>query len=53
MGKPPIFGMIQHGGDVVMRMLANVQQATLAPLLQNVRRRGKALLGFLLELLLT
>ena len=27
--KPPIFGMIERGGQVVIRMLANVQQATI------------------------
>lgn len=32
--KPPIWGMIQRGGEVVIRMLANVQQMTIEPLLQ-------------------
>ena len=32
--KPPIFGMIQRSGEVVIRMLANVQQATIEPLLR-------------------
>ena len=32
--KPPIFGMIQRLGEVVIRMLANVQQATIEPLLR-------------------
>ena len=32
--KPPIFGMIERGGDVVIRMLANVQQGTIKPLIQ-------------------
>jgi transposase-like protein len=31
--KPLIFGMIQRGGEVVIRMLANVQQATIKPLI--------------------
>ncbi|MEF8701444.1 MAG: IS1595 family transposase [Candidatus Accumulibacter sp. UW25] len=31
--KPPIFGMLQRGGEVVVRMLANVQQATIKPLI--------------------
>jgi len=31
--KPPIFGMIQRSGEVVIRMLANVQQVTIAPLI--------------------
>ncbi len=30
--KPPIFGMIQRSGQVVIRMLDNVKQATLKPL---------------------
>lgn len=29
-----MFGMIQRGGDVVMRMLENVQQITIKPLIQ-------------------
>ena len=32
--KPPIFGMIQRTGAVVIRMLENVQQTTIAPLIQ-------------------
>ena len=32
--KPPIFGMIQRSGEVVIRMLANVQQATIEPILR-------------------
>ena len=27
--KPPIFGMLQRGGEVVVRMLENVQQPTI------------------------
>ena len=30
--KPPIFGMIQRGGEVMIRMLADVKQATIGPL---------------------
>ena len=33
--KPPIFGMFERGGQVVIQMLANVQQATIAPLIQT------------------
>src|SRR3954463_12168423 len=29
--KPPTFGMIQRGGQIVIRMLENVQQATIGP----------------------
>jgi transposase-like protein len=32
--KPPIFGMIQRGGRVVIRMLADVKQATIRPLIK-------------------
>ncbi|WP_299942208.1 transposase [uncultured Microbulbifer sp.] len=32
--KPPIFGMIQRGGQVAIRMLANVKQATIRPLVE-------------------
>jgi len=31
--KPPIFGMLQRGGEVVVRMLENVQQPTIKPLI--------------------
>ena len=34
--KPPIFGLIQRGGEVVLQMLSNVKQATIAPLIQSV-----------------
>jgi transposase-like protein len=33
--KPPIFGMIQRGGEVRMAMLDNVQQQTIAPLIRT------------------
>ena len=33
--KPPIFGMIQRGGEVVIRMLADVKQATIGPLVKR------------------
>ena len=32
--KPPIFGMIQRSGEVVIHMLANVQQTTIRPLIR-------------------
>jgi len=31
--KPPICGMVQRGGAVVLHVLANVQQATIKPLI--------------------
>ena len=38
--KPPIFGMLQRGGQVVIQMLANVQQATIKPLIEQTIRAG-------------
>ena len=32
--KPPIFGMIRRTGEVVIRMLADVQQKTIGPLIK-------------------
>src|SRR3954464_476779 len=32
--KPPVLGLIQRGGRVVVRMLANVQQATIRPVIE-------------------
>jgi transposase len=32
--KPPIFGMIQRCGQVVIQMLANVRQVTIKPLIK-------------------
>ena len=31
--KPPIFGMVQRGGAIILHLLANVRQATIKPLL--------------------
>lgn len=33
--KPPILGMIQRGGEVILRLLDNVQQQTIQPLIQT------------------
>ena len=38
--KPPIFGMIQRGGAVVIRRVENVQQATIRPLIQRFIEPG-------------
>ena len=38
--KPPIFGMIQRGGEVVIHMLANVQQQTIKPIIQATVSAG-------------
>ena len=33
--KPPVFGMIQRGGQVLQKMLANVKQATIQPVIAS------------------
>ena len=38
--KPPIFGMIQRGGEVVIQMLTNVQQKIIQPTVQATVRAG-------------
>jgi transposase-like protein len=38
--KPPIFGMIQRGGAVLIRMLADVKQATIGPLIRATIAAG-------------
>ena len=38
--KPPIFGMIQRTGEVVIRMLENVQQQTIKPLILQTVAAG-------------
>jgi len=38
--KPPIFGMIQRSGEVMIQMLANVQQKTIKPIIESVITPG-------------
>lgn len=38
--KPPIFGMVERGGAVVLHMLANVRQATIQPLILSTLAPG-------------
>lgn len=38
--KPPIFGMIQRTGEVVIRMLENLKQATIGPLIERTIAKG-------------
>ena len=33
--RPPVFGMIQRGGQVVIKLLANVQQKTIEPVIKD------------------
>ena len=37
---PPIFGMLQRTGEVVLQMLANVQQVTIGPLIRQTIAAG-------------
>jgi len=38
--KPPILGMFQRGGEVIIRMLDNVQQTTIKPLITTYIEKG-------------
>src|SRR4051812_25619590 len=38
--KPPILGLIQRGGQVVLSMLANVQQTTIQPIIEATVAKG-------------
>ena len=38
--KPPVLGLLERGGAVVLKMLANVQQATIAPLIRSTIAPG-------------
>ena len=38
--KPPILGMIQRQGEVVIQMLPNVQQVTIAPIITRWKVSG-------------
>ena len=38
--KPPILGILQRDGDVIIRMLPNVQQATIQPILTTTIASG-------------
>ncbi|WP_429649581.1 transposase, partial [Skermanella aerolata] len=41
--KPPILGLIQRGGEVVLHMLANVQQTTIRPIIEGVVAPGSCI----------
>jgi transposase len=41
--KPPILGLLQRDGEVVIRMLPNVQQVTIQPVLTQVIQPGSLL----------
>jgi transposase-like protein len=38
--KPPVLGMLQRNGEVVIQMLPNVQQATIQPLITRTMAPG-------------
>src|SRR3712207_5501213 len=38
--KPPILGLLQRGGEVAVRMLADVRQATIRPVIEATVARG-------------
>jgi len=33
--RPPVFGMMQRGGQVVLKLLANVKQKTMEPFIKD------------------
>jgi transposase len=41
--KPPIFGMIQRGGQIAIRMLADVKRVTIGPLIRRTIAPGTAI----------
>jgi hypothetical protein len=38
--RPPVFGMVQRGGQVVLNLLANVKQKTIEPLIKDTIMSG-------------
>ena len=38
--KPSIFGMVQRGGAVVLKMFENVQQKTVKPIIEKYVKKG-------------
>src|SRR3954453_12718525 len=38
--EPPIFGRLQRGGEVVIRMLEDVKQVTIGPLIERTIAKG-------------
>ena len=38
--KPPVFGMLQRGGEVIITMLPNVKQVTICPIIENFVEKG-------------
>jgi hypothetical protein len=44
--KPPIFGMIQCTGAVMIRMLENVRQVTIGPLIRQTIAEGSVVYNY-------
>ena len=42
--RPPVFGMIERGGQVVINLLANVKQKTIEPLIKGTIDPGTLVL---------
>jgi len=40
MDKPPILGMIERGGQVILRVLDNVRQVTIQPIIEKFIKPG-------------
>src|SRR5262245_42480956 len=38
--RPPVFGMMERGGQVVIHVLANVKQKTIEPLMKDTIKSG-------------
>jgi transposase-like protein len=38
--RPPVFGMMQRGGQVVLNLLANVKQKTIEPFIKDTIDAG-------------
>src|SRR5262249_60612452 len=39
--RPPVFGMLERGGQVVIKLMANVQQKTIEPVIKDTIVAGK------------
>jgi hypothetical protein len=40
MDKPPILGMIERGGQVILRVLDHVRQVTIQPIIEKFIKPG-------------
>jgi hypothetical protein len=44
--RPPVFGMMQRGGQVVVNLLANVKQKTIEPIIMGTIELGRLKMPF-------